>query len=1333
MLIKYTINYYSVLNPCLNNNICGKYGKCINLLRDVYCECSTIFIEGKYCDKLNSKGLQTIAAFIIIVVSGSILLIYDLRTKLAKLFSFLARKLSSSFNNYSRRDTREIVLYNLSSSLKNLLWRFQKNIIFYILMILLTGFQIMFIHMFKLTFKKTISEFRSNSTTLNFICTNLERKYLSEELIYSVLSLMLVTYLIIIYKPKRFSNYIMKKYKYFFNNKNLYGKLIEEQKEFIKEKSKQFIDNMTPCQQKCNNLKDNCFFKIICCPCTCCTSTGNSCCCMPFRRMKLCKYLNAIKKLFCCLKSWCYCGCRQTKSGNNEKESDEATFSSFENDRELLNSENKPFYNLKWLIPISPFSSSKYKQAMAVYVAYTYDILNIFMYLYASYLVLPIIPIVRKKEGVLVDFVIQIFQVFLIGFKFYPLLSITDINIGALTYFFVFIYVFIILILKTVNKGLCSRTEVFVKFTLDKLNDQLHLSRVRKLHSQFNFSSLLYNSENEFKYEEMFYKNPSLLDELFGRSDQNDLEFLARGDLPFDDETVNEVLNNRISTTTSIAATLSTTLSSLTNNRPFGFRKEKKPFQNDTLTYLSDVIDGFNNDDEKEIKVLIRNLLENLPLYLSLSYLVSTYFTAFLQEMFKKFKNKKKQVENEEKTNDRESFEYLTNEIDRQINFGRGEFIYKDFENKYSKKIKNHNYDYISNLLNGFSTNEKLEKKRSSFKNIFKNKGQYFRYSKQYITTYTVAFMVIYFFTVFLFRMANVFGNTVIRAIELMYQFIFSGIQQSHIFHNVNLNNELKTASILTTILSTLQLIYSMKAFKKRVMNLNRGEMKAKTLFRDRKKKLCVNDNNKYTRIASQSLHFPGYLIAHLVYGYLIILCTIFILILFFKIVWNFPLIWDRTTQLFLPLIVMVLFKLVFIRIVMCATIECQGNNYRIKNLTAYFTLSYFNFFFDCFLGFMSCINRIWQTSIISCLYVSRLDVSIFNDNNEIIIQHLDKGHLAYVNFAYMEHLYNNSVLNGFCDVLIELFFKSRVEPIDHTKQNYTAKRRLNSMIYLYYVLKTFPLLRELNQSKRKEKKNKTKKESFIDKRERYIPLKNLDNENNDFDYFYINSIIHEPDFKIDNFSLTGLNEVSLMKFFHEKEAILNKLEMRLKRLDCFYLNINDAKIENSDNSNGEDIYKIFTMDMDNSNGLWDMVSTCLIGDSRLTPLLRLMTCYKLYQLKDEFYQRIELNYLNTINDNLKRFKKVQNDYLNLMYNSRKSNKSGDKLHFFALCTVLGKNIKIFSKLDDSFESKQKKNEEIQDTTLIYTPIVETAEKTLFSIFVSNKNRYDSLIPYKKF
>jgi hypothetical protein len=66
-----------------------------------------------------------------------------------------------------------------------------------------------------------------------------------------------------------------------------------------------------------------------------------------------------------------------------------------------------------------------------------------------------------------------------------------------------------------------------------------------------------------------------------------------------------------------------------------------------------------------------------------------------------------------------------------------------------------------------------------------------------------------------------------------------------------------------------------------------------------------------------------------------------------------------------------------------------------------------------------------------------------------IIIQNLEKGHLNYVNFAYMEHLYNNPVLNGFCDVMIELFFKSLIKTINFFKQNNSAKSRLNSVIYL--------------------------------------------------------------------------------------------------------------------------------------------------------------------------------------------------------------------------------------------------------------------------------------------
>ena len=77
-------------------------------------------------------------------------------------------------------------------------------------------------------------------------------------------------------------------------------------------------------------------------------------------------------------------------------------------------------------------------------------------------------------------------------------------------------------------------------------------------------------------------------------------------------------------------------------------------------------------------------------------------------------------------------------------------------------------------------------------------------------------------------------------------------------------------------------------------------------------------------------------------------------------------------------------------------------------------------------------------------------------------------------------------------------------------------------------MLKTFPLFKELNRLKFKEKKSQKEKYlDIINKRERYIPFKKLYGDSNDFDYFSIDLIINEPDYRNENFSLFGLK----MKF----------------------------------------------------------------------------------------------------------------------------------------------------------------------------------------------------------
>lgn len=51
----------------------------------------------------------------------------------------------------------------------------------------------------------------------------------------------------------------------------------------------------------------------------------------------------------------------------------------------------------------------------------------------------------------------------------------------------------------------------------------------------------------------------------------------------------------------------------------------------------------------------------------------------------------------------------------------------------------------------------------------------------------------------------------------------------------------------------------------------------------------------------------------------------------------------------------------------------------------------------------------------------------MFNSDDDLIMKRLDKGHLSYLNYVRMEHWYNNSVLNGFCEMLLESMFYSQI------------------------------------------------------------------------------------------------------------------------------------------------------------------------------------------------------------------------------------------------------------------------------------------------------------------
>ena len=97
-------------------------------------------------------------------------------------------------------------------------------------------------------------------------------------------------------------------------------------------------------------------------------------------------------------------------------------------------------------------------------------------------------------------------------------------------------------------------------------------------------------------------------------------------------------------------------------------------------------------------------------------------------------------------------------------------------------------------------------------------------------------------------------------------------------------------------------------------------------------------------------------------------------------------------------------------------------NNFRhgtmmvLRNLRIYFLFTYFNFFFDCFLGIISCGFRFLKSWLITFIFLPRLDYCTFGRS----LEKLDSAFIPYVSFIHMECLHTHPVLIYFCSIINE-------------------------------------------------------------------------------------------------------------------------------------------------------------------------------------------------------------------------------------------------------------------------------------------------------------------------
>ncbi|XP_052103767.1 stimulated by retinoic acid gene 6 protein-like [Mytilus californianus] len=168
------------------------------------------------------------------------------------------------------------------------------------------------------------------------------------------------------------------------------------------------------------------------------------------------------------------------------------------------------------------------------------------------------------------------------------------------------------------------------------------------------------------------------------------------------------------------------------------------------------------------------------------------------------------------------------------------------------------------------------------------------------------------------------------------------------------------------------------------------------------------------------TMRYTGYQVGYILWGYLIqwslfflVFNVIALIINLYRIgsadfitnlikqLWPAPI-----TALALNLIQLLLAKFVFL--------QERGNLLAIDNRRGFFFVTYFIFFYNTFLGVVSCLLRIIKAILIGALFLGRLDHSTLPRRFQL----MDPGFDAYVGFMHMENAHFNPIVLTFLSLL---------------------------------------------------------------------------------------------------------------------------------------------------------------------------------------------------------------------------------------------------------------------------------------------------------------------------
>ncbi|CAF2660499.1 unnamed protein product [Rotaria sp. Silwood2] len=386
---------------------------------------------------------------------------------------------------------------------------------------------------------------------------------------------------------------------------------------------------------------------------------------------------------------------------------------------------------------------------------------------------------------------------------------------------------------------------------------------------------------------------------------------------------------------------------------------------------------------------LIYVLLRNLPHFTLISFVFIKFFYLFIQQLKYRCCQQSTIITNHDK-----------NEKVHQVSFVSSilslDLIIPDYQTKpefyYTQgllKSKHSSDMYYNNVIT------------RSFAKIYRC-HRYFTYSIQILCTYTVVLIVIYNLTCLL----TFYGIYSIKNQLDRIHFLILNQLNWDIELGTTFINDLFICSILSVIIYCTQIFNGLNKIQQHLISAYAGK------YID----IPPRHNFSNNELISKCLHFSGYLCGYTAWGFIIFYKISFIICFLFRLWIRYDSRWfQHILALCLPIILIYLLKHILMSLLSeFVFLQNFGRTPSLNNRRIYFIFNYFNFFFDCFLGILSCVIRVSKSLLASLLFMGRLDYSFMGRN----LERLDQGYATYVTFIHMEIIHGHPILVTFCDII---------------------------------------------------------------------------------------------------------------------------------------------------------------------------------------------------------------------------------------------------------------------------------------------------------------------------